>query len=130
MVKNLGYGTGRRKTAVARVYLREGNGSVTINGKGPSEYFPFELLVKSLLAPLELTSSKDKFDVLIKVRGGGPAGQADACRHGLARALVAADPANRPPLRASGLLTRDPRAVERKKYGHAGARRRFQFSKR
>jgi small subunit ribosomal protein S9 len=130
LVKNLGYGTGRRKTAVARVYLREGNGSITINGKNLPEYFPFELLVKNLLAPLEVTSSKDKFDVLIKVSGGGPAGQAAACRHGLARALVAADPANRPPLRASGLLTRDPRAVERKKYGQAGARRRFQFSKR
>ena len=130
MVKNLGYGTGRRKTAVARVYLREGSGAITVNGKSPQEYFPYEQLVKNLLTPLELTSSKEKFDVLIHVRGGGPAGQADACRHGLARALVAADPANRPSLRASGMLTRDPRAVERKKYGKAGARRRFQFSKR
>jgi small subunit ribosomal protein S9 len=130
LVKNLGYGTGRRKTAVARVYLREGNGAIKVNGKSLQEYFPFELLVKRLLGPLDLTSSKEKLDVLIQVRGGGPAGQADACRHGLARALVAADPSNRPPLRASGMLTRDPRAVERKKYGQAGARRRFQFSKR
>jgi small subunit ribosomal protein S9 len=130
LVKNLGYGTGRRKTAVARVFLREGNGSITINGRSLQEYFPFEQLVKSLLTPLELTSSREKLDVLIQVRGGGPAGQADACRHGLARALVSADPTNRPPLRASGMLTRDPRAVERKKYGQAGARRRFQFSKR
>lgn len=130
MVKNLGYGTGRRKTAIARVYLREGNGAITVNGKSLQEYFPFELLVKRLLGPLELTSSKEKLDVLIQVRGGGPAGQADACRHGIARALVAADPSNRPPLRAGGMLTRDPRAVERKKYGQAGARRKFQFSKR
>lgn len=130
MVKNLAYGTGRRKTATARVYLREGSGAVTVNGKTLEQYFPFGLLVKSLTAPLEATSSRDKFDVLIKVSGGGPAGQADACKHGLARALAAYDAANRSPLRAGGFLTRDPRAVERKKYGKAGARRRFQFSKR
>ena len=130
MAKNLAYGTGRRKTATARVYLREGTGAITVNGKTLEQYFPFGLLVKSLTTPLVVTSSRDKFDVLIKVSGGGPAGQADACKHGLARALVAQDPANRAPLRANGLLTRDPRAVERKKYGQAGARRRFQFSKR
>ena len=130
MVKNLAYGTGRRKTATARVYLREGNGTITVNGKALEQYFPFNLLVKTLTTPLEVTSSRDRFDVVIKVTGGGPAGQADACKHGLARALVAHDPANRASLRANGLLTRDPRAVERKKYGQAGARRRFQFSKR
>lgn len=130
MTKNLAYGTGRRKTAAARVYLRDGNGAITVNGKTLEQYFPFGLLVKSLTTPLEVTSSREKFDVLIKVRGGGPAGQAGACKHGLARALVAYDPANRATLRANGLLTRDPRAVERKKYGQAGARRRFQFSKR
>jgi small subunit ribosomal protein S9 len=130
LAKNLAYGTGRRKTATARVYLRDGNGAITVNGKTLEQYFPFGLLVKTLTTPLEVTSSREKFDVLIKVSGGGPAGQAGACKHGLARALVAHDPANRAPLRAKGLLTRDPRAVERKKYGQAGARRRFQFSKR
>ena len=130
MAKNLAYGTGRRKTATARVYLRDGSGAITVNGKPMEQYFPFGLLVKSLTAPLEVTSSREKFDVMIKVCGGGPAGQADACKHGLARALVAHDPANRPVLRANGFMTRDPRAVERKKYGQAGARRRFQFSKR
>jgi len=130
LAKNLAYGTGRRKTATARVYLREGSGAITVNGKSLEQYFPFGLLVKSLTAPLEVTSSRDKFDVMIKVCGGGPAGQAGACRHGLARALVAQDPANRAVLRAGGMMTRDPRAVERKKYGQAGARRRFQFSKR
>jgi small subunit ribosomal protein S9 len=128
--KNLAYGTGRRKTATARVYLRAGSGAITVNGKTLEQYFPYGLLVKTLTTPLEVTSSRDKFDVLIKVRGGGSTGQADACKHGLARALVAHDAANRAPLRANGLLTRDPRAVERKKYGQAGARRRFQFSKR
>lgn len=130
MVKNLAYGTGRRKTSVARVFLREGSGSITVNGKSPEVYFPFELLVKSLLLPLDVTASRGKLDVMIKVRGGGLSGQADACKHGISRALVAYDPANRPPLRAGGFLTRDPRTVERKKYGQAGARRRFQFSKR
>jgi small subunit ribosomal protein S9 len=130
LAKNLAYGTGRRKTATARVYLREGNGAITVNGKTLEQYFPYGVLVKTLTTPLEVTSSREKFDVLIKVRGGGSTGQADACKHGLARALVAQDPANRAPLRANGLLTRDPRAVERKKYGQAGARRRFQFSKR
>jgi len=130
LAKNLAYGTGRRKTATARVYLRDGNGAITVNGKTLEQYFPFGLLVKTLTTPLEVTSSREKFDVLIKVSGGGPAGQAGACKHGLARALVAHDPANRAPRRAKGLLTRDPRAVERKKYGQAGARRRFQFSKR
>jgi len=130
LVKNLAYGTGRRKTAAARVYLREGKGAITVNGKPLDKYFPYGLLVKSLTAPLEVTSSRDKFDVLIKVSGGGPSGQADACKHGIARALVAFDEANRTSLRAGGYLTRDPRAVERKKYGQAGARRRFQFSKR
>jgi small subunit ribosomal protein S9 len=128
--KILAYGTGRRKTATARVYLCEGGGTITVNGKSLEQYFPYGLLVKGLTTPLEVTSSRGKFDVLITVRGGGPSGQADACKHGLARALVAQDPTNRAPLRAGGLLTRDPRAVERKKYGQAGARRRFQFSKR
>jgi small subunit ribosomal protein S9 len=130
LATNLAYGTGRRKTATARVYLRDGSGAITVNGKSLEQYFPYGLLVKSLTAPLTVTSSREKYDVLIKVCGGGPSGQADACKHGLARALVAHDPANRAVLRANGLLTRDPRAVERKKYGQAGARRRFQFSKR
>ena len=127
---NLGLGTGRRKTAVARVYLREGDGKITVNGKALNEYFVNPLQANMVRQPLEATSNSDKFDVLINVVGGGPAGQAGACRHGLARALVAQDEANKPALRAAGYLTRDPRMVERKKYGQKKARRKFQFSKR
>lgn len=130
MVNNLAIGTGRRKTAVARVFLREGKGTITVNGKTPEEYFSFDLLAKSLRLPLNVTDNTDKYDVMINVRGGGISGQADACKHGIARALIAHDESNRPALRTNGFVTRDSRMVERKKYGQRGARRKFQFSKR
>jgi small subunit ribosomal protein S9 len=130
MIKNLGLGTGRRKTSVARVYVRDGSGKITVNGKDLTQYFSqgeHSLMVRQ---PLTVTGNENKFDILINVYGGGSNGQAGACRHGLARALCQVDQANYASLRANGYLTRDPRMVERKKYGLAGARRRFQFSKR
>lgn len=129
-VENLGLGVGRRKAAVARVYLREGDGKITVNGRNVDEYFGNDQLVFIVKQPLEATDSLAKFDILINVAGGGPAGQAGACRHGVARALVEEDEANKAALRAAGFLTRDSRMVERKKYGQRGARRKFQFSKR
>jgi small subunit ribosomal protein S9 len=128
--KNLAYGTGRRKTAVARVFLREGSGKITVNDKTPEEYFPTDLMAQNIKKPLEVTDTLSSFDLLITVSGGGQAGQSGACKHGIARALVALDETNRPALRANGFLTRDSRMVERKKYGQRGARRKFQFSKR
>jgi small subunit ribosomal protein S9 len=130
MLKTLGIGTGRRKTAVARVYIREGEGAVIVNGKELTDYFvqgEHSLMVRQ---PLIITSNEHKFDILINVYGGGSHGQAGACRHGLARALCRIDQRNCASLRSNGYLTRDSRMVERKKYGQAGARRRFQFSKR
>jgi len=130
LIKNLIVATGRRKTAIARIFLREGTGKIAINGHTPEEYFKSELLTKLIRQPLEVTASQDKFDILIAVNGGGIAGQAGACKHGIARALVTFDDSNRPSLRANKFLTRDKRMVERKKYGQRKARRRFQFSKR
>ena len=130
MAENLALGTGRRKTAVARVFLRSGSGAITVNGKTAEDYFVNPSLLYVVRQPLDVTDSLSKYDILITTRGGGPTGQAGACRHGIARALVEVDEANRRPLRANGFLTRDPRMVERKKYGRRGARRRFQFSKR
>ncbi|HOJ99921.1 MAG: 30S ribosomal protein S9 [Treponemataceae bacterium] len=130
MVKNLGIGTGRRKTAVARVFIREGSGKIMVNGKEVSQYFTLPEHVLMVRQPLMVTASENKYDILINVQGGGIHGQAGACRHGLARALCQVDHTNYTPLRANGFLTRDPRMVERKKYGQRGARRRFQFSKR
>ncbi len=130
MATNLTNGTGRRKTAVARVYLREGNGQISINGKAVSDYFNDPGLVYMVNQPLDVTDSLGKYDLYITVRGGGPKGQAGACRHGVARALSSYDEMNRPSLKANGFLTRDSRMVERKKYGQRGARRKFQFSKR
>ena len=130
MIKNLGIGTGRRKTSVARVYVRDGNGKITINGKEMHQYFPQNEHTLMVRQPLMVTAGENRFDVLINVYGGGINGQAGACRHGLARALCQVDQDNYTSLRNNGYLTRDPRMVERKKYGHAGARRRFQFSKR
>lgn len=130
MIKNLGIGTGRRKTAVARVYIREGEGKILVNGKEVNQYFPQREHVMIVRQPLVVTASENKFDILINVYGGGSNGQAGACRHGLARALCQIDQGNYASLRSNGYLTRDPRMVERKKYGQAGARRRFQFSKR
>ena len=130
MVKNLGIGTGRRKTSVARVYVRAGNGNFTINGRDIEKYFPQEEHTIMIRQPLMVTDSQSKYDVLINVYGGGISGQAGACRHGLSRALCKVDEANCASLRSNGFLTRDSRMVERKKYGQRGARRRFQFSKR
>ena len=130
MIKNRGLGTGRRKTSVARVYIREGSGKITINDKDIAEYFSQGEHVQMVRQPLMVTSNENKFDILINVYGGGCNGQASACRHGLSRALCQVDESNQASLRANGFLTRDPRMVERKKYGRPGARRRFQFSKR
>ena len=127
---NLGQATGRRKTAVARVYLREGNGNITVNGIKAEDYFRNSLCLFMVKQPLDVTDNLTKFDIVINVVGGGESGQAGACRHGIARALVAYDESNKPVLHANGFMTRDPRMVERKKYGRRGARRRFQFSKR
>ncbi len=130
MADNLATGTGRRKTAVARVFLRDGDGKININGKDLEQYFSNESYTYTVRQPLDVTDTLSRYDLLINVRGGGPAGQADACLLGVARALVKVDEVNLKPLRANGYLTRDPRMVERKKYGRRGARRRFQFSKR
>lgn len=124
------YGTGRRKTSAARVYLRPGNGQFTVNRRPFDEYFPSEMLKMIIRQPLIMTETADKFDVYVRVRGGGPTGQAGAMRHGIARALVEYNPELRGKLKAAGFLTRDPREVERKKYGRPGARKRFQYSKR
>ncbi len=130
-IVNLGHGTGRRKTSVARVYLREGSGVITVNGKPLEEYFADAVSVFTVKQPLVVTETADKYDVLINVCGGGIKGQAGACRHGIARALCDENSeAYRAALHAAGFMTRDPRMVERKKYGRRGARRRFQFSKR
>ncbi|MGD1088032.1 MAG: 30S ribosomal protein S9 [Verrucomicrobiota bacterium] len=123
-------GTGRRKTAVARVRLATGNGKIVVNGRPFENYFPLETQRSQAAQPLTLTGTAEKFDVRVSVAGGGPNGQADAVRHGLARALIQFDANLRPSLKAEGLLTRDPRMRERKKYGQPGARKRFQFSKR
>ena len=130
VIKNLGIGTGRRKTSVARVFLREGTGKVVVNGKELVQYFVQGEHAMMVRQPLMVTASENKFDILINVEGGGPNGQAGACRHGLARALCQVDQTNYTSLRTNGFLTRDSRMVERKKYGQRGARRRFQFSKR
>lgn len=129
-VVNLGSGVGRRKTAVARVYLREGNGKITINGKSVEEYFVDALNAKLVSEPFVVTGTEGKYDLVINVYGGGIKGQAEACRHGVARALVDENEDYKAALHTAGLMTRDPRMVERKKYGQRGARRRFQFSKR
>ena len=130
MVRNLGIGTGRRKCAIARVFLREGTGKLVINDAEATQYFHLSELLDVVRKPLIITASENKYDILISVLGGGPNGQAGACAHGISRALAQVDPSNHAVLRTSGLLTRDPRMVERKKYGQRGARRRFQFSKR
>ena len=124
------YGTGRRKTATARVYLRPGAGNVVVNRKEFDSYFPNETLRMIIRQPLNLTETTNKFDVLANVAGGGPAGQAGAIRHGITRALIEYNADLRPTLKHAGLITRDPRIKERKKYGQKGARKRFQFSKR
>jgi small subunit ribosomal protein S9 len=124
------YATGRRKTSSARVFLRPGNGAITVNRREFNEFFPTEALRTQIRIPFVLTETADKFDVLATVAGGGVAGQAGAVRLGIARALVEYNAELRKKLKKGGLLTRDARAKERKKYGMAGARKRFQFSKR
>ena len=124
------YGTGRRKKAVARVYLTPGKGNITINKRSIDEYLGLETLKTIVRQPLVATDNVNKFDILVNVHGGGYTGQAGAIRHGIARALVKADAEYRPTLKAAGFLTRDPRMKERKKYGLKGARRAPQFSKR
>ena len=124
------YGTGRRKTSTARVYLRPGTGEIRINRKTFDQYFPNQALRMVIRQPLTLTDTASKFDIVVNVAGGGPAGQAGAVRHGITRALMEFNADLRPALKDAGLVTRDPRAKERKKYGQKGARKRFQFSKR
>jgi small subunit ribosomal protein S9 len=124
------YGTGRRKTSTARVYLRPGSGEITVNRRTFGEYFPNEALQMIIRQPLSLTETLGKFDILVNVDGGGTAGQAGAVRHGITRALMEFNADLRPTLKKAGLVTRDPRQKERKKYGQKGARKRFQFSKR
>jgi len=124
------WGTGRRKTAVARVRLLPGSGKIVVNGRAFENYFLLETLRTHAIAPLVKTEAVSRFDVHVSVKGGGPTGQAGAMRHGLARALLASDANLRPALKAEGFLTRDSRMKERKKYGQPGARKRFQFSKR
>ena len=130
MIKNLANAVGRRKTSVARVYIREGKGDIMVNGKALNEFFPIEEHQDIVKRPLKVTDMEGKCNILITVRGGGITGQAGACLHGLSRALVELDETNRTSLKANGYLTRDARMVERKKYGQPGARRKFQFSKR
>ncbi len=124
------YGTGRRKTSTARVFIRPGTGAVTVNSRAFEAFFPTEALRTQIKTPLMLTETADKFDILATVAGGGVSGQAGAIRLGIARALVEYNAELRKALKNGGMLTRDARAKERKKYGMAGARKRFQFSKR
>jgi len=123
-------GTGRRKTAIARVRLAAGSGKITVNGRAFDNYFPLDTQRATVSSPLTITNTAGKLDVRVNVVGGGPLGQAGATRHGIARALLKFDVTLRPALKAEGFLTRDPRERERKKYGQPGARARFQFSKR
>ncbi len=124
------YATGKRKNSIARVWMMPGSGKVTINEKPMDQYFGRDVLKMIIRQPFEVTGTQDKFDVLVSVSGGGNSGQAGAIRHGISKALLAVDPESRSKLRKEELLTRDPRAKERKKYGQKGARARFQFSKR
>lgn len=124
------YATGKRKTAVARVWMKDGTGVFTINNRNFDDYFTREVLKKIIQQPLEITNQMGKFDFYVNVGGGGVAGQADALKHGISRALCEFDAELRPALKKAGFLTRDSRMKERKKYGQPGARKRYQFSKR
>lgn len=124
------YATGKRKNSIARVWMMPGSGKITINDRAMDQYFGRDVLKMIIRQPFEVTGTVDKFDVLVSVLGGGTSGQAGAIRHGISKALLAVDAETRSKLRKEGLLTRDPRAKERKKYGQKGARARFQFSKR
>jgi len=121
---------GRRKTAIARIYMKSGKGNIVVNNKDYKEYFPIATLQYVVNQPLEITENAGKFDFHVNLNGGGIKGQAEALRLAISKALVELDPENRPPLKAKGLLRRDPRMVERKKYGQKKARKKFQFSKR
>ena len=124
------YATGKRKTAIARVWMKEGSGAFTVNNRNFDDYFTRDVLKKIIQQPLEITNQMGKFDFYVNVDGGGIAGQADAVKHGISRALCEFDAELRPALKKAGFLTRDSRMKERKKYGQPGARKRFQFSKR
>ncbi len=124
------YGTGRRKTAVARVFLKAGDGKLVINGRTPEDYFPRETLRMIIAQPFDALEKNGQYDVEVNVHGGGMSAQAEAVRHGISRALLSIDTEFRAPLKRAGLLTRDSRKVERKKPGQPGARKRFQYSKR
>jgi len=130
MIGNYYYGTGRRKSSVARVFMKAGSGKIVVNGRPFETYFPVETLRATATQPLTVTGNAEKLDARITVTGGGPTGQSVAVRHGIARALLHFDASLRPALKAEGFLTRDPRMRERKKYGQPGARKRFQYSKR
>ncbi|RJQ14451.1 MAG: 30S ribosomal protein S9 [Nitrospiraceae bacterium] len=122
--------TGRRKSSIAQVFIKPGTGNITINKKPLNDYFPYETMKMVIQQPLNVAAVNGKYDINIRVKGGGVSGQASAIRHGIARALLSVNSDFRGKLKKEGLLTRDPRVVERKKYGQKGARRRFQFSKR
>jgi small subunit ribosomal protein S9 len=124
------HGVGKRKTAVARVWLKNGSGKITVNGREFEDYFRRQTSQMVVNQPLELTNLKNKFDIYVNVQGSGPAAQADATKYGIAQALVDFNPDLRPQLKKAGFITRDDRMVERKKYGQSGARKRYQFSKR
>ena len=124
------YATGKRKNAIARTWISPGNGDITINGRTLEDYFRVYTAKTIITQPLKLTNNQDKFDIKVKVSGGGVIGQAGAIRHGITKALIAFDADLRSPLKKAGFVRRDPRAKERKKYGQKGARARFQFSKR
>ena len=130
MIGDYYYGTGRRKTSVARVVLSAGNGTITVNGRDSKEYFPILMQQSKLQQPFKLTETEGKYDVYANIDGGGITGQVEALRLGIARALVKLDAENKPKLKAENLMTRDPRSVERKKFGRKKARKRYQFSKR
>ena len=130
MIGNYNYGTGRRKSAVARVFIKTGTGKITVNGKAAAEYFSRETGLMVIRQPLELTNNVERFDIMVNVHGGGESGQAGAVRHGISRALIDYDAALKPELSKAGFVTRDAREVERKKVGLRKARRAKQFSKR
>ena len=130
MIGQWNYGTGRRKSSVARVFLKKGSGRIEVNGKPIDQYFGRQTSIMVVQQPLMLTANLEAFDIRVNVHGGGESGQAGAVRHGISKALTYREPDLRPVLKAGGFLTRDSRVVERKKYGKAKARRSFQFSKR